>query len=82
MENYAAALDEILRLKPSAAKGRYIKKATVVDHDGPGHPAGRQRHPQPDLGARRVLINAGRGRSRIGEGALFACLECEIERSG
>ncbi|MGW9155343.1 50S ribosomal protein L1, partial [Streptomyces virginiae] len=27
VENYGAALDEILRLKPSAAKGRYIKKA-------------------------------------------------------
>ena len=27
VENYAAALEEILRLKPSAAKGRYIKKA-------------------------------------------------------
>ena len=29
VENYAAALDEILRLKPSAAKGRYLKKATM-----------------------------------------------------
>src|SRR5688500_16653662 len=27
VENYGAALEEILRLKPSAAKGRYIKKA-------------------------------------------------------
>ena len=26
VENYAAALDEILRLKPSASKGRYIRK--------------------------------------------------------
>src|ERR1043165_3113982 len=30
VENYAAALEEILRLKPSAAKGRYIKKATLA----------------------------------------------------
>src|SRR3990170_2878873 len=29
VENYGAALEEILRLKPSAAKGRYIKKATI-----------------------------------------------------
>ena len=29
VENYAAALDEILRLKPSAAKGRYLRKATM-----------------------------------------------------
>ncbi|MFE5741898.1 50S ribosomal protein L1 [Streptomyces celluloflavus] len=38
VENYAAALDEILRLKPSAAKGRYIKKATITTTMGPGIP--------------------------------------------
>ena len=37
-ENYAAALDEILRAKPSAAKGRYIKKATITTTMGPGIP--------------------------------------------
>ncbi|MGW6979585.1 50S ribosomal protein L1 [Streptomyces sp. NPDC054932] len=36
VENYGAALDEILRLKPSAAKGRYIKKAAVSTTMGPG----------------------------------------------
>ena len=38
VENYAAALDEVLRLKPSAAKGRYLKKATVATTMGPGIP--------------------------------------------
>ncbi|HZG04627.1 MAG TPA: 50S ribosomal protein L1 [Streptomyces sp.] len=38
VENYAAALDEILRLKPSAAKGRYIKKAVITTTMGPGIP--------------------------------------------
>ncbi|QDY78489.1 50S ribosomal protein L1 [Streptomyces qinzhouensis] len=38
VENYAAALEEILRLKPSAAKGRYIKKATLTTTTGPGIP--------------------------------------------
>ncbi|MDQ1603678.1 MAG: large subunit ribosomal protein [Actinomycetota bacterium] len=38
VENYAAALDEILRLKPSAAKGRYIRKATMATTMGPGIP--------------------------------------------
>jgi large subunit ribosomal protein L1 len=38
LENYAAALDEVLRLKPSAAKGRYIRKATVTTTMGPGIP--------------------------------------------
>ena len=28
VENYFAALDEVLRLKPSASKGRYLKKVT------------------------------------------------------
>jgi len=38
LENYAAAIDEVLRLKPSAAKGRYIKKVTVATTMGPGIP--------------------------------------------
>ena len=36
VENYGAALDEILRAKPSAAKGRYVKKVTVSTTTGPG----------------------------------------------
>ena len=60
MENYAAALEEILRLKPSAAKGRYIKKATLDHHDGPRHPAGRQPHPQPPRrGGGRLIFPIG-----------------------
>ena len=35
-ENYFAALDEVLRLKPSSSKGRYIKKITVSSTMGPG----------------------------------------------
>ncbi|MEU6395165.1 50S ribosomal protein L1 [Streptomyces sp. NPDC046939] len=38
VENYGAALEEILRLKPSAAKGRYIKKAAISTTIGPGVP--------------------------------------------
>ena len=38
VENYAAALDEILRAKPSAAKGRYLRKATMATTMGPGIP--------------------------------------------
>ncbi|HEX6921476.1 MAG TPA: 50S ribosomal protein L1 [Actinomycetes bacterium] len=38
VENYGAALEEILRLKPSAAKGRYIRKATLATTMGPGIP--------------------------------------------
>ena len=35
-QNYFAALDEVLRLKPSASKGRYLKKVTVSSTMGPG----------------------------------------------
>jgi large subunit ribosomal protein L1 len=38
VENYSAALDEVLRLKPSAAKGRYLKKGTITTSMGPGIP--------------------------------------------
>jgi large subunit ribosomal protein L1 len=37
-ENYFAALDEVLRLKPSASKGRYLRKVTVSTTMGPGVP--------------------------------------------
>jgi large subunit ribosomal protein L1 len=36
LENYAALLDEIIRAKPSAAKGRYIKQITLTTTMGPG----------------------------------------------
>ena len=36
LENYAALLDEIVRAKPSAAKGRYIKQITLTTTMGPG----------------------------------------------
>jgi large subunit ribosomal protein L1 len=36
LENYAAVLEEIVRAKPSAAKGRYIQSITVTTSMGPG----------------------------------------------
>lgn len=36
--NIAAALDEVVRLKPSSAKGRYIQKGVVSTTFGPGIP--------------------------------------------
>ncbi len=37
-ENYFAAIDEVMRLKPSASKGRYMKKITVASTMSPGVP--------------------------------------------
>jgi len=43
VENYGAALEEILRLKPSSSKGRYITKATLSTTNGPGIPLDQSR---------------------------------------
>jgi large subunit ribosomal protein L1 len=36
LENYAAVVEEIVRAKPSAAKGRYIRSITLTTSMGPG----------------------------------------------
>ncbi len=36
LENYAALVEEIVRAKPSASKGRYIKQITLTTTMGPG----------------------------------------------
>jgi large subunit ribosomal protein L1 len=36
LENYAALIDEIVRAKPAAAKGRYIRSVTLATTMGPG----------------------------------------------
>jgi large subunit ribosomal protein L1 len=36
LENYAALVEEIVRARPSAAKGRYIKQITLTTTMGPG----------------------------------------------
>ncbi len=52
VENYAAAIDEVGRLKPSAAKGRYVKKATFATTMGPGIPVDPNR-------TRNLLVEDG-----------------------
>ncbi|MTD44350.1 50S ribosomal protein L1 [Conexibacter sp. W3-3-2] len=36
LENYAAVIDELVRAKPSAAKGKYLKTITMASTMGPG----------------------------------------------
>ncbi|WDT93474.1 50S ribosomal protein L1 [Thermoleophilum album] len=36
LENYAAVIEEIVRAKPAAAKGRYIRSITIAPTMGPG----------------------------------------------
>ena len=57
LENYAAVIDELIRAKPSAAKGRYLRSITLASTMGPGvkvdpspyprHPRGGARPPRP-----------------------------------
>ena len=51
VENYQAVLDEVLRAKPAAAKGRYIKGITIATSMGPGI--------KIDPSATRNLVPAG-----------------------
>jgi large subunit ribosomal protein L1 len=51
VENYAAALDEVLRSKPSSSKGRYLKKVTFATTMGPGIPVDANR-------TRNMLVDA------------------------
>ena len=37
-ENYGALYDELLRVKPSAAKGKYVKSVSISSSMGPGIP--------------------------------------------
>ena len=36
LENYAAVIEELIRAKPSAAKGRYLRSVTLASTMGPG----------------------------------------------
>jgi large subunit ribosomal protein L1 len=36
LENYAALVDELIRAKPAAAKGRYLRTITLATTMGPG----------------------------------------------
>ena len=36
LENYVAAIEEVMRAKPSSSNGRYVKKATISTTMGPG----------------------------------------------
>ncbi|HEY2651847.1 MAG TPA: 50S ribosomal protein L1, partial [Solirubrobacteraceae bacterium] len=36
LENYAAVIDELIRAKPSAAKGRYLRTVTLTTTMGLG----------------------------------------------
>ena len=89
VENYAAALDEVLRAKPSAAKGRYLKKVAFATTMGPGilgrpdadpEPAGDRRglsRPRPRTPNRRDR----QGLRRFGRFRASSCCRAAMGRS-
>ncbi len=46
LENYAAVIEELIRAKPSAAKGRYLRSITLASTMGPGRQGRSQPHPR------------------------------------
>ena len=48
LQNYFAAIEEVLRLKPNSSKGRYLRKITLSTTMGPGVPVDTNRI-KPDV---------------------------------
>jgi large subunit ribosomal protein L1 len=49
VENYQAVIEEIVRVKPAAAKGRYLKSITLAQTMGPGVPVDTTRTSATDI---------------------------------
>jgi large subunit ribosomal protein L1 len=66
LENYAAVVDEIVRAKPPAAKGRYILSITLATSMGPGIRVDESRIREAEILAGAAA--AGNGASGDGAG--------------
>src|SRR5215203_2492984 len=70
LENYAAVVDEIVRAKPAAAKGRYILSITLATSMGPGVRVDESRIREGEILAGAAV--AGNGAGAGGEEAVAA----------
>jgi len=59
LENYAAIVDEIVRAKPAAAKGRYLLTITLATSMGPGVRVDTTRTREPEILAGLAQVEAG-----------------------
>ena len=59
LENYAAVIEEIVRARPAAAKGRYILSVAIATTMGPGIPVDPARTRTPDILAELSADGAG-----------------------
>jgi large subunit ribosomal protein L1 len=63
LENYATLVEEIVRAKPSAAKGRYIRQITLTTTMGPGIHVDSTK--TRDIGEELADANSSRGEARV-----------------
>jgi large subunit ribosomal protein L1 len=64
LENYAAVVDEMVRAKPAAAKGRYLLSITLAASQGPGVRVDSSRTRPGE-----IMAGAAAGATANGEGA-------------
>ena len=69
LDNYTAVMDEIVRAKPSAAKGKYIISCTLATHDGPRRPGRHREGRRPRAGRRRRPLPSRRRHDRAATAA-------------
>ena len=58
LENYAAVIEEIIRAKPSVAKGRYLRSITIASTQGPGVKVDPTPHPRHRRGGARSQLRS------------------------
>jgi large subunit ribosomal protein L1 len=68
LENYAAVIDEIVRAKPAAAKGRYLLSVTLASAMGPGVPVDATRTRESEILAGAATADGGDSDGGEGEG--------------
>ena len=64
LENYAALIDEIIRAKPAAAKGRYLRRSRSPPRMGPGVKVDPAPHPRHRRGGRAGSLDRPRVSAR------------------
>jgi large subunit ribosomal protein L1 len=68
LENYAAVIDEIVRAKPAAAKGRYLLSVTLASAMGPGVPVDATRTRESEILAGAATADGGESDGGEGKG--------------
>jgi hypothetical protein len=75
LDNYTAVIDEIVRAKPSSAKGKYIVSCTLASSMGPGIRVDARSPPTASWPG--VAAGGFRGRDRRGAGERLDCVAAQ-----